>query len=78
MSAPVELHIGTLALTGFSRIEAQRVEDAFRRELARLEFGKVAPAPARDTMQHTLAPGSRSPEAIGAAAARQLLEGLRE
>lgn len=78
MNGPVELHIGSLALEGFSPLEAARVEDSFRRELARLTADELRTTGPREVMRHTLAPGDRSPEAIGAAAARKLAEGLRQ
>ncbi|MEE4279090.1 MAG: hypothetical protein V2I82_11540 [Halieaceae bacterium] len=77
MSRPVEVHIGELQLHGFSRLEARRVEDAFRRELATLDGGGLEQARPQDCLRCSLEPGDRSPEAIGSAAARRLAEGLR-
>lgn len=77
MSRPVELRIGELQLHGFSRLEARRVEDAFRRELATIDGRSLKRARDRDALHCRLAPGDRSPEAIGTAAARRLAESLR-
>jgi hypothetical protein len=78
MSRGLALHIDRLRLTGFSPLDAQRVRDAFTATLAASDADKAALPAAQDRLRLTLpADSSGSPEAIGRAAARALLEGWR-
>ncbi len=73
------LSIGRLAIKGFSRAAARRVEDAFRAELGRAAMGGLMPLPAGAERIVARLPERRSasPEQIGAEAARALIRGLR-
>lgn len=73
----VSLAIRRLRLAGFSALEARRVEDGFRAELARLAAAG-APAGAGFAAGRVVArdAAGTSPERVGADAARALYESL--
>lgn len=71
------LNIHELSLHGFSRMEAARVEDAFRAELTRLSAADMGAAQSSETLSLNLAPGSSDPGAIGALAAWAIFAGGR-
>ena len=76
MSGRVTLSIRSLNLHGFSRSQANRVEDGFRNELARLTASDVSGAMASAHKSLTIPAGSNRPEDIGRRAAQQLIKGL--
>jgi len=78
MTRPARLSIGTLRLTGFPASEARRVEAGFRAELARAEPAALPDGPPEDPRLSARVDRRGSPERIGAAAARALLESLRK
>jgi hypothetical protein len=68
-----KVEIGTLAISGFSARDGQRVEAGFRDELARLTL-EVTQAPDVEICLPDVR--DNTPERIGAAAARALIAGL--
>lgn len=78
MSGEISLSIGKLAIHGFTRAEARRVEDAFRAELIRLGPQLDNAASVKPRIMTELPPrASTTPERVGTHAARALVVGLK-